>query len=110
MSESLTQRWREAVKRLEAQFGEGMDMEAILFLIGIRELGVVPGRLNKDQKLDVMHIAVCKLLSEYGYYNLVGQDDDGWPHWERTQKLPSLKPMEQDRLMREAIVDYLDKL
>ena len=53
-----------------------------------------------------MHIAVCALLSQWGYYKFTGHDDAGWPHWKETSKLPSLNAKQQDKLIREAIVEY----
>mgnify|MGYP003339222335 FL=1 len=76
------------------------------FFIGLQELGFVPEKLNKNQKLDVMHVAICTLLSNYGYYMYKGNDEEGWPHWEKTNDLPLLKPLEQERLIKEAIIGY----
>ena len=98
--------WNKVLKKLAAQFGEDMDLQAILFLIGIQELGKGHIALSKDQKVDVMHISVCRLLSRFGYYEYEGMDKDGWPHWKATAKLPHLKPAQQHELMKQAIVDY----
>lgn len=97
------------VKQLSAQFGEELDMKGVLFLIGVQELGKGHKVFAKDEKLGLMHIAVCTLLEEYGYYEFVGKDEDGWPHWKSTEKLPSLRPMEQERLIKQAIVLYFQK-
>ena len=63
-------------------------------------------KLKKDQKVEVMHVAVCALLSQWGYYEFTGHDEDGWPHWKETSKIPSLNAKQQDGLIREAIVEY----
>ena len=106
MEKTLEQAWKEVVSKLEKRFGEGLDLQAILFLIGLQELGKGYQKLKKDQKIEVMHIAVCALLSQWGYYKFVGHDDAGWPHWKETSKLPSLSAKQQDKLIREAIVEY----
>ena len=98
--------WNIVLNKLKGQFGEDLDIQAILFLIGIQELGKGRIELSKDQKMDVMHIAVCRLLSRFGYYEYEGMDADGWPHWKPTAKLPHLKPAQQHELMKQAIVDY----
>jgi hypothetical protein len=49
---------------------------------------------------------VCALLSQWGYYEFVGHDDDDWPHWKETEKLPCLNAKQQDLLIKEAIVQY----
>jgi hypothetical protein len=96
------------MKTLEPQFGEDIDEQAILFLIGVQELGKGKVKLSKNEKLDVMHIAVCTLLTPYGYYEYEGLDKDGWPHWKVNEKLPPLKPMQQQMLIRQAIIEYFN--
>jgi hypothetical protein len=108
MEDSFQIKWNKTVKSLEQRFGQGIDLQAILFLIGLQELGLGYSKLNKNQKLDVMHIAVCALLSQWGYYTFSGHDKDGWPHWQATEKLPHLAPKEQNKLIKEAIVEYFD--
>lgn len=101
--------WNAVVKKISAPYGEELDVQAILFLIGVQELGQGYRKFTKDQKLDVMHIAICTLLSQYGYYVFEGLDKEGWPHWSATEKLPHLKPLQQNHLMRQAIVEYFRK-
>lgn len=110
MTEELTTEWQAVIERLEGQFGGDLDLDGILFLIGIQELGHGPRKFSKDQKLDVLHIAVCTLLTEYGYYEYEGRDEAGWPHWKRNEKLPHLAGADQEILMKQAIVDYFRKL
>lgn len=98
--------FEKVMERLAPQFGDDIDEQAILFLIGVQELGKGRVKLNKNEKLDVMHIAICTLLSPYGYYEYEGLDKDGWPHWKVNDKLPPLKPMQQQLLIRQAIVEY----
>ena len=98
--------WKAVVKKISEPYGEELEMQAILFLIGVQELGKGYTKFTKDQKVDVMHVAICTLLTQYGYYELEGLDADGWPHWKATDKLPFLKPLQQNHLMRQAIVEY----
>ena len=106
--EQLKQRWELLVKKLSDQFADGdtLDLDAIIYLIGIQELGQLEKSFKKDQKLDLMHIAICKLLSPYGYYELDFVDNEGWPHYKTIEALPFLKAGEQSVLMKEAIVSY----
>jgi hypothetical protein len=101
-------RWKATIARLEAQFGEEIDLEAILFLIGVQELGAGLRRYKKDEKLDLMHIGICTVLSPYGYYTFSHYDEDGWPHYNLEQKLPFLSDSEQKLLMRKAVVEYFE--
>ena len=91
---------------MEEKFGGGADLQTVLFLIGVQELGQGYKKLKKDEKLNVLHIAVCTLLEQYGYYEFEGKDEDGWPHFKATDKLPFLKPGHQSVLMKQAVIDY----
>jgi hypothetical protein len=55
-----------------------------------------------------MHIAVCELLSRRGYYELLGRDEDGWPHYQELQPVPSEGLKAQEQLLKECIVEYFD--
>lgn len=105
------EKWKMANRWFQDQFGQGetLDLDGILFVIGVRELGQPKRRFKKDEKVDLLHIAICRILMPYGIYRLVGQDQDGWPHYERTSLLPHLKPGEQSVLVKEAIVRYLEE-
>ena len=106
--EILKHRWDIVVEKLSMQFadGETLDLDGIIYLVGVQELGKPWGKFKKDQKIDLMHIAICKLLEPYGFYEFDYLDDDGWPHYKVREQLPHLKPGEQSVLMKEAIVNY----
>ncbi|HEA20504.1 MAG TPA: hypothetical protein ENH87_06255 [Pricia antarctica] len=106
--EQLKKHWEVLVEKLSAQFADGdpLELDAIIYLIGVQELGQHHKTFKKDHKLDLMHIAICRLLEPYGYYEFEFFDDDGWPHYRIKEELPTLKAGEQSVLMKEAIVDY----
>ena len=85
------------------------DMQGILFSIGLQELGQLKSEFTKEERQDLMHIAVCRLLSYDGYYELEGYDDDGWPHW--IQKMvPPKGTNAQELLLRKKIIEYIDNI
>jgi hypothetical protein len=104
----LKERWEILVGKLSDQFsqGEDLDLDAIIYLIGVQELGKFHQTYKKDEKLNLMHIAICRLLEPYGYYEFEFFDNDGWPHYKVKEELPPLKAGEQSVLMKEAIVNY----
>lgn len=106
--EKLKERWEDLVLKLSNQFADGdkLDLEEIIYLIGVQELGQFKRKFKKDDKVNLMHIAICRLLSPYGYYQFTHYDEDGWPHYEVLSELPPLKAGEQSVLMKEAIVSY----
>ena len=106
--QKLKERWEAVISKLSQQFADGdtLDLDAVIYLIGVQELGQFDRKFKKDHKLDLMHIAICKLLSPYGYYELDFVDEDGWPHYKTIEALPHLKAGEQSILMKDAIVQY----
>ncbi len=104
----LKERWEVLVEKLSAQFADGdaLELDAIIYLIGVQELGQYHKTYKKDEKLNLMHIAICRLLEPYGYYEFDFFDEEGWPHYTIKEELPALKAGEQSVLMKEAIVGY----
>ena len=104
----LKERWELLVKKLSVQFADGdpMELDAIIYLVGVQELGQYHRTFKKEEKLNLMHIAICRLLEPYGYYEFDFFDEEGWPHYTIKEELPALKSGEQSVLMKEAIVGY----
>jgi hypothetical protein len=102
--------WNALKIKLNEKFDQDLELEGILFLVGVQELGKGYQKFSKDEKLNVMHIAICTLLEPYGFYAFLGRDEDGWPHWNRNEKLPPLKPMQQEFLIKDALLEYFKEL
>mgnify|MGYP003335993028 CR=1 FL=1 len=107
---SFALRWYEVRNRVKNEFGQRPDINAMLFLIGMNEVGIVKEKWEKEEKQDLMHVAVCKLLSSEGHYIFSHTDADGWPHYESNKKIPALNLKEQDELLKRKIVAYFEAL
>eukprot|EP01035_Chromulina_nebulosa_P036575 gene36575-49288_t len=90
MTEDITLRWKELEEKIAGEYGKKPDLNAFLLLIGIRELG--------------------KLLSQSGYYELEGTDQDGWPHWKLVKNPPFINIFEQELYLRQHIIEYFDAI
>jgi len=106
--EALKERWEQLIKKLSNQFadGEPIDLDAAIYLVGVQEVGVWQKRLKKDDKVQLIHVGICRLLEPFGYYRYDHLDTDGWPHYTIVEPLPPLKAGEQSILMKEALVMY----
>jgi len=104
----LETRWLHLVDSLEQKFHKKPDLQGILFLIGVQELGKGSKNFSKEEKQDLMHLGICRVLSQIGMYSLKGHDKDGWPHWELTEKLPFLDLLSQETLLKEQVIAYFD--
>jgi hypothetical protein len=101
--------WDVLQEKLKQRFGNEMEIADILFLIGLQELGKLHQKFKKDDKVNLMHVAICTLLETYGYYTFEGRDNDGWPHWKLNESLPALDAKQQNKLIHEAVIDYFRK-
>ena len=104
----LQTRWWALESRLLERFGKKPDMEAILFLIGIQEFGEFRKKFSKEQKQDLMHVAVCSLFSQSGYYELEGVDEDGWPHFRQLKALPVMDMIQQENFLKDHVLLYFE--
>ena len=84
------------------------NMDAMLFLIGVQEYGRWRTNFTKEEKQDLMHVAVCRLLARDGHYEFVGRDDEGWPHYRLVSKVPPADLRAQETLLKARIVDYFN--
>jgi len=109
-NDDLQSRWWKLEEKLMERFGKKPDMEAILFLIGIQEFGEIRKKFTKEQKQDLMHVAVCNLLSQSGYYEVERIDQDGWPHFRQLKALPVLNMIEQENFLKDHILLYFEKM
>ncbi len=106
--EDIQVRWWKLEEKLMEKFGKKPDMEAILFLIGIQEFGNIKKKFSKEQKQDLMHVAVCSLLSQSDYYKLEGYDDEGWPHFLQLKELPQYNMIEQENFLKDHVLLYFE--
>lgn len=102
----LQARWWTLEAKLVERFEKKPDMETILFLIGIQELGDIKHKFTKEQKQDLIHIATCTLLAQSGFYEMERVDEDGWPHFRQVKSLPVMNLIEQENFMKDHILLY----
>ncbi|MES2429970.1 MAG: hypothetical protein V4556_03475 [Bacteroidota bacterium] len=106
LQEDLQIRWLKLRIKLKENFGIKPDMDGVLFLIGVQELGAGKQTFTKEQKQDLMHIAVCTLLAQSGYYINEGRDEDGWPHFKQLKPLPTFNTYEQENFLKDHALLY----
>lgn len=106
----LQKKWAALLSSLSNSLGKRpRDLNNVLYLIGVQELGKGVLDFSKEEKQNLMHIAICRALSAAGFYELEGRDEEGWPHWKPTSKLPRLDVVEQEHLLKTYIIEYFEK-
>lgn len=104
---SLDYKWEKILEKLQEKFNEEVSLKGVLYLIGIQELNFGVKQFDRQEKINVLHVATCKLLSRYGYYKFDRIDKDGWPHYNELKAIKNLSAKEQEMLLKESIIEYL---
>ena len=106
----LERKWNGLLEDIKDIIGKKpKDLNAVLFLIGVQELGKGNKNFSKEEKQDLMHVGICKVLSLSGYNQLEGHDKEGWPHWKMVKKLPHFDLIEQEKLLKIHVMEYFEK-
>ena len=106
MDYAFESQWIRLEKLMDERFGEPPDLTTMVFTVGLQECAQGYKQFKKDEKLEVMHVGICTLLTPMGYYEEIGQDDQGWPHFKQIQEIPAVTEEEQELLMKRALVEY----
>lgn len=107
-NDDLFVRWMNLEAKLVKRFDKKPDLESILFLIGVQEFGEIREKFTKEQKQDLIHVAVCSLLSQTGYFELDSVDVDGWPHFKPLKHIPTMNLAEQENFIKDHVLLYFD--
>ena len=109
LHDDLQQRWWNLEAQLVERFGKKPDLDAVLYLIGLQEMQLFDQNISKETKQDLMHVAVCTILSPSGYYVLEGKDEDGWPHFKQLKALPDMGLREQEDFLKDHLLLYFEQ-
>ena len=106
----LEARWQRLQAWIDERFGKEVDIEGILFLIGVqaRGRGFEPDLEKEAKERLIMEGAYC-VFETLGVYERVGMEADGHWIWQRQiDHPPNLSVDEQETLLRAAILRYFD--
>jgi hypothetical protein len=109
ISNDLFVRWMNLEQKLVERFGKKPDLESVLFLIGVQEFGAIKNKFTKEQKQDLIHVAVCSLLSQSGYFEYERTDEDGWPHFKQLKPIPSMSLKDQEDFIKDHVLLYFQQ-
>ena len=103
----LDKKWIKLLEKLEKQFDQEMTLKGVLYLIGVQELNLGIKQYEREEKVNVLHVAICKILTPFGFYKFDRIDEDGWPHYIELKAIKNLSEIQQELLMKEAVLKYL---
>jgi len=104
----VEKKWEDLLVQLQEQLDDEINLKGVLYLIGVQELNQDIRSYSKEEKINLMHIAVCKLLSPFGYFEFEKIDEDGWPHWKELKAVKNLSVKEQGLLIKKAVLVYFN--
>ena len=109
--EVLEEKWQKVKKFFSDKFTDGdkVEVETILYLIGVQELGNGQIEFERDEKIELMHMATCKLLEPFGYFEFTVKDLDGWNHSKQVKAMDDLNDKQQFELLKKACVFYFEE-
>ena len=103
----LDKKWSRLLEKLENQFDQEMTLKGVLYLIGVQELNLGIKQYEREEKVNVLHVAICKILTPFGFYKFDRIDEDGWPHYIELKAIKNLSEIQQELLMKKAVLKYL---
>lgn len=106
--EDLDKSWTNLVDKLEKKFKKELSLKGILYLIGVQELNMGIKNFKKEEKINILHVAVCRILVPFGFFVFEKVDEDGWPHYKELKALKNLSDAEQKNLIKKGIIKYLN--
>jgi hypothetical protein len=109
VTNDLFVRWMQLEHKMVDRFGKKPDLESILFLIGIQEFGEIKAKFTKEQKQDLIHVAVCSLLSQSGYFEFDNFDAEGWPHFKQLKAMAPMSMKDQEDFIKDHVLLYFQQ-
>ena len=85
------------------------NLETILFLLGLQELGIIVTQMSKERKVEVTTLGMCLILSQEGYFVKEGYDDEGWPVWKELKPFTPENDIEEDKILKELTIRYFEE-
>ena len=64
----LDKKWSRLLEKLETQFDQEITLKGVLYLIGVQELNLGIKQYEREEKVNVLHVAICKILTPFGFY------------------------------------------
>jgi hypothetical protein len=99
--------WDLLVLEISKRFKVTADFDFMLFLIGVQELGQGMRPYERQEKMDLINLGKCTLLSEEGYLKPNGHDEEGWPLFKEVKALKYLTPSLFNHVLKQAAFKYL---
>ena len=102
--------WIELCDRLSKMFGIKVDLNGILFLIGIRERGLTFKEYSKEEKYSLINLGGCTLYKEMGLTEITGYDPEGWPIFRQISVVHQISEERKQKALEDCAILYFSKV
>lgn len=102
--------WIELCEHLSKMFGMQVDLNGVLFLVGIRERGLTFQQFTKEEKLNLINLGSCTLYKEMGLTEITGYDADGWPQFRQKALSPEIPEERKQKTLQDCALRYFRKV
>jgi len=107
---STPQNWNELCDRLGDMFGMDVDLNGVLYLIGVRERGWILRKFTKYEKWSLINLGSCILYKEIGMVEDLGNDRDGWPMFREKTVLTNWTEERKQKTLQDCALRYFAKV
>jgi hypothetical protein len=102
--------WTELCDHLGKQFDIDIDLNGVLFLVGIRERGLTFQHFTKEEKMSLINLGSCTLYLEMGLTERTGTDDEGWPVFRQKALAPVIPEERKNKILQDCALRYFGKI
>jgi hypothetical protein len=102
--------WKELCEHLGNQFDIDVDLNGVLFLVGIRERGLTFQPFTKEEKMSLINLGSCTLYQEMGLTEKTGIDEEGWPVFKQKTLAPVIPEERKHKVLQDCAVRYFQKI
>jgi hypothetical protein len=102
--------WKDLCEHLKVMFGIDVDLNGVLFLIGIRERGLTIQLFTKEEKLNLINLGSCTLYKEMGLIEQSGEDKEGWPVFRQKALAPVIAEELKLKTLQDCAIRYFKRV
>ncbi len=102
--------WNELCVHLGQQFDIDIDLNGVLFLVGIREMEFAFRPFSKEEKMSLINLGSCTLYQEMGLTELTGTDEEGWPIFKQKALAQVIPEERKHKVLQDCALRYFKKI
>lgn len=107
--ENWENNWIEIQAKVSDHFKVEADFNFMLFMIGIQDIGSGLTSYTRDEKMDIINLGKCRLLTNCGYLRQISTTKGDWPAFEEVIPLGEINPLKMENILKAEMVSYFTR-